>query len=181
MYKYVLTGGECVGKTSIILALDLSGERIIREAASDYQYVKRAEGNLFPLEDAGSEEAILRVHLDREFKLNKDVDRVFMDRSVIDSIVYARILKQELSDESLVLCNNMVYDAVFIVEPLLNHDVLAYSERERNHSQFVGNSMEMEYLLRGSNVIYVKENDLASRVKFILNEVEKHERRCFVK
>lgn len=66
MFRYVLTGGHGVGKTSLALYLQLKGEHIIRESASDYKYVKMAQGDSFPFDHPNFESEIFSIQLERE-------------------------------------------------------------------------------------------------------------------
>lgn len=49
--RVVFAGGPGTGKTSLVLALELRGEYVVHEAATDYIKVKQAYGIAKPWED----------------------------------------------------------------------------------------------------------------------------------
>lgn len=88
--KYILTGGPGSGKSSILLELERRGEYIIREAAEDTIKLEQAKGNEKPWEDADFQRKILRLQIQREESIPKEVGRAFIDRGIADGLAYTK-------------------------------------------------------------------------------------------
>lgn len=176
MYKYVLTGGHGVGKTSIILGLQLAGEEVIRESASDYQYYQRAKGNIFPFDCSDAENEVLSIQIERENALlKKNAIRAFLDRSVIDHFVYSKILRHPISDELLAHAKNRFYDIVFLIEHMPNNGISLCTKREQEYSRLIQEETRKEYAKRGFDIISIKNNSLENRMNDILKITMEYE------
>lgn len=113
--KYTLTGGPGSGKSSILLELERRGEYIIREAAEDTIKLEQANGNEKPWEDPNFQRKILRLQIQREEAIPKEVGRAFIDRGIADGLAYAKegtALHREIQKE----CR--AYEGIFLVENL---------------------------------------------------------------
>jgi predicted ATPase len=118
MRRYVLTGGHACGKTSILLALEEKGERVVREAASDIQRLERSRGNSFATDSPDFQNRVLQLHLQRERAVDRwHEDRVFFDRGAHDHLAYARLFHWSVQPELRDQAESRAYDAVFMVEP----------------------------------------------------------------
>ncbi len=175
MFKYVLTGGNGVGKTSLILALQLAGYEIIRESASDFLYVERAKGNLFPLDSSGAEEIILNIQIRRELNIDPSRDRVFLDRCIHDHFVYANILKQDISTKAIDQSKNFSYDIIFFIELSFEYGIGNCTQREVKYSEKLAYELELYYKKLGITIIKIPPGSIESRLNKILLEVKKYE------
>lgn len=174
MHKYVLTGGNGSGKTSLLLVLQLSGEKVVRESASDFLYVERAKGNLFPLDNQDAEEQILRIQIERE----KHVDickRVFLDRSTIDHFVYARLLRQKLSENIINKCSQFKYDIIFLIKTSEEFGIGLCTEREYKYSIFLEKEIIKEYENIEYKVIIIEPDSIENRLIGIKERIKAYE------
>ncbi len=91
MKRYVLTGGPGSGKSSILVALELKGHQVIREAAEDYIKYQQALGVKEPWLEEDFQEKIFWLQRNREtISLLKDnpYQPVFIDRGLYDNYAY---------------------------------------------------------------------------------------------
>jgi hypothetical protein len=87
---YVLTGGPCAGKTTLLAELEKRGYKTVPEAARTYIDQERAKGRT--LEEIRSDEgafqhALIPMKVSAEQNASKD-DVTFFDRGMHDSLVY---------------------------------------------------------------------------------------------
>lgn len=169
MKKYVLTGGQCAGKTSLILALEFHGEQIVREAGSDYLYYERAKGNPFPSDSDHFEEEILKFHMRREARIPNHAGRIFLDRGKPDHVVYSKLFRWRLSDELRQAALDVDYAGVFLVRHFGEEWLERVDQRERADSLRIEAALVEIYERLGFNLIYVPPGTLEDRVWFILS------------
>ncbi len=118
MGKIVLTGGPGAGKTSLILALEMAGERVIREAAIDIIKYEQSRGNDAPWKEmAKFQNDILRLQLQRELRVNP-AERYLLDRGAIDGIAYCELAGIEATAELLDAAKKVNYFAILLIEHL---------------------------------------------------------------
>lgn len=173
MFRYVLTGGHGVGKTALLLYLQLQGEYVIRESASDYKYVKMALGEPFPLDNPNAENNIFKIQLNRELAIDTTKGRVFLDRSIIDHIAYAKLLNQRL--EYTLDIDLINYDIVFFLAPGTEWGISLCTRREQLYSNKVANMIEEEYRMRGFRIVNVPPLTLEQRMDFIKEQIKRYE------
>ena len=139
--KYVLTGGHGCGKSSILLFFEMMNEFILREAASDYFYMELAKGNTSPFDNKYSEDEILSIQLRREKSIPSEINRVFLDRSVIDCLVYSKIYSAPLSENNICDAKKMRYDLAFFIEVPTTFGIAFCTKRERIESINIHNEL----------------------------------------
>lgn len=175
MFRYVLTGGHGVGKTSLLLYLQFQGEYVVRESASDYKYVQMALGESFPLDNPNAESNILKIQVDRELNIDTSKKRVFFDRSIVDHFIYAKILNQKLGGSfNMDLMN---YDIVFLLSPSVEWGISLCTKREQEYSNKIAEMIEAEYRVRGFKIVRVPPLSLEQRVNFMKEEIDRYESR----
>jgi len=141
--RFVLTGGHGVGKTSILLALEASGQHVVSEAAGALRRLERAKGNPFPEDAADFESRALGLHLLREEAVTPIAARVFFDRGAADHLAYSRVGRWPLSETEQQICTEIAYDAAFLIEPPLDPRRLVGSFRrvEARSPVFLGSGL----------------------------------------
>ena len=113
--KYILTGGPGSGKSSILLALEQQGEYIVKEAAEDVIKLEQAYGIEEPWKDPDFQRKILRLQVRRENQIPNSLERVFIDRGILDGLAYTKPgteISKEIQREA------KAYTGVFLIENL---------------------------------------------------------------
>lgn len=178
-FMYVLTGGPSVGKTSIINELEKQGEPVIHEAASDWIAEKLGLGifEFWREENIGVD--ILKMQLEREEPFLSKKGRVFIDRGIFDSRVYA-IQNSLIETQALTALEkidlNTRYAAIFFIQPHTSSDFKPEQTKIRRDTK-----KEAEELHASLYALYSRHNrfivvpgDLSpqKRMNFILKYVE---------
>jgi predicted ATPase len=122
---YAIIGGPSSGKTSITEELKAKGKDVIDEAASIIIKKNIAKGNLHPWGEVGFQTDIFNLQLNLENKaLKSGKDHVFVDRGILDSLVYLKLRNQKNTEEyfsikKLIEQENIAnrYRLVFFIEP----------------------------------------------------------------
>ena len=98
---YVLTGGPCSGKTTLVFELEKQGHAILPEAARMFIEEQLALGKTIPEmhQDLSKfEHDILRRHVELEAKVPKD-KMMFFDRGIPDNVAYFRFTDLPIDEE----------------------------------------------------------------------------------
>lgn len=169
--KYVLTGGPSSGKTSIILALEQRGEYIVREAAEDYIRIRQAQGQPAPWTELDFQEGILKLQVQREKRIPKDVRRVFIDRGVHDGLAY---LSPEIGTYRKVMAEarEHKYNAIFLIDALKSMKKTDVRRETQDEAHELRDKLEQVYKQAGYKPILVKKAPLKQRLEQILSTLE---------
>ncbi|MGM5488830.1 MAG: AAA family ATPase [Nanobdellota archaeon] len=177
MQRYVLTGGPGSGKSSIIVGLEMQGEYVVPEAAEDYILYRQSQGCHEPWLEEGFQDRILELQIQREARVPKEAERVFIDRGLPDGRAYYMQNKTEPSALMIqtmhqgLFCNNR-YQGVFLVE---NHGSCKSTDKRRENLK---EALELEGLLEtvytamDYRPIHVKPGPLDERISTIMETVK---------
>lgn len=166
---YVLTGGPCAGKTTLVKEFEADGIRVVHESARVIIEKGMAEGKT--LEEIRADGALFTrdiIALDTaNLDLHPGSERVFFDRSIIDNIGYHRHLRFEPSPELVAACERANFAKVFIL------DIVNYSQDyARNESPeealAIQEALEGAYRDFSVPVVKVPVLPVAERVEFVL-------------
>jgi predicted ATPase len=115
--KIVITGGPCSGKTAVINELQKLGYKTIPEAALELIHKENnGQKKVFPWTDMKKFQLrVCKLQLKSEKKIKKN-EKVFLDRSIIDSIAYYNFYKNPLPNSLKEFKPD--YDKVFFLEML---------------------------------------------------------------
>ena len=172
--KYLLTGGPSSGKTSILLELELRGEKVIRECAEDYIRVMQAKGVMKPWENLDFQDNLLKIQIRRENNYNEIPGRVFVDGGILDFYAYHEFdgremdtkMKQDIQNH----INQNPYEKTFFID---NFGICKKTDVRRENFD---EGLELERLLLKyygeSNVIHIPKGDLDERVNLILKMIK---------
>ena len=117
---YVLTGGPCAGKTTLLQALKDRGYRVIYEAARDIIERELQKGRM--LEDIrrnerSFQEDVLREKMAREREVSKN-ELLFFDRGIPDSLAYYYFFQIPIDAELKEALESSSYKKVFLLDML---------------------------------------------------------------
>jgi len=177
--KYVLTGGPGSGKSSILLGLEQQGEYVIREAAEDYIRLRQAQGQKEPWTEQDFQDKILELQLQRESKILSGIERVFIDRGILDGLAYYQITGKKPSKQ-IIKARNKVnqerpYEKIFLIMNLGDcerNDV----RRENMEEAFkLENLQEWNYRKLRYNVERIHVAPLDRRVNELMLNVKQNE------
>src|SRR5690554_36954 len=116
----VITGGPCMGKTSIVESLERSGYACIPESGRDIiQKELKSKGDKLPWADrfGFGQEMFKRAVADYRQVIDSNT-YTFFDRGIVDTIGYLNLCRLTISDEiRLAAAHYRYYDKVFITPP----------------------------------------------------------------
>ena len=167
LMKYVVTGGPCSGKTSVIEVLETKGYRIIEEAAR----LVIKNGNVFPWVDLGKfQDAILKKQLELEKSLEGDI--MFLDRGLIDGVAYYKFANIKMPDELVMVCKENRYDKVFLLDMLVTYESDLERKEDEGTAERIHRLVKESYEEFNYKIIEVPVMDVEERVKFILENLD---------
>ncbi|MBM3232541.1 hypothetical protein FJZ18_00020 [Candidatus Pacearchaeota archaeon] len=167
--KYILTGGPGSGKSCIVLELERRGEYIIREAAEDVIRLEQAKGNPSPWKSPDFQKKILNLQMQREERVPKNLERIFIDRGILDGLAYIQP-ETEISRE--IQRQTRAYTGVFLVENLgfvKNNEI-----RAENHDAAMQIECKLKevYIMAGYKIVHIPATDVNKRTDMILRYIQ---------
>lgn len=117
---YVITGGPCSGKTTLILELERRGYPVVHESAREHIDELKAKGRTdeeIRGDPASLQHEILLRKLDRERAVPPD-QKTFFDRGIPDTVAYHRHLGLKETVALRRALRRCDYRKVFLLSPL---------------------------------------------------------------
>ena len=170
---YVIAGGVCSGKTSVIKELEKRGYRVVPETARELIDEGMAEGK--SLEEARGDvlsfqRRVLKRQEEKEAELGRD-GVVFFDRANPDARAFLRFSDIEEPEDVTDALGRSVYDKVFMLEPVRfasdYYRVETAGDIERLHEEHV-----KAYESLGFPIVDVPVMPVEERVDFILEKLD---------
>lgn len=114
---YVLTGGPCAGKTTLIFELEKRGYSVVPEPARLIIDSKLAAGQTIEqiVTDPEWLISVVRKAL-AQYREIPAGETYFFDRSVVDSIAYYSLNKKEIDDEFRAALSEVKFKKVFLLD-----------------------------------------------------------------
>jgi predicted ATPase len=166
---FVLTGGPCVGKTTLIAELSGLGHRVVHEMATEVIL----EGQTLPLV---SPAAFRKEVLNRQLKAEKNLPAggrvVFLDRGAYDGVAYCVATGVEVHS-FLQSVESVRYRLVFVLEgpDFWVNDGVRYEDP--GFTRTITPVLLRVYRDKGAKVVPVPFMPVEERLAFILAEVNR--------
>lgn len=132
---YVITGGPCSGKTTVVELLAKRGFVTIAEQARHYIDTQKIKGRTVEEIKNNKEQFQLDI-LDLQIKQESMLDvneMAFLDRALPDAMAYYEFLGLKYDDRLIEMCKKFCYQKVFILDrlPLINDYARLEDEEEQ--------------------------------------------------
>lgn len=171
---YVITGGPCAGKTTLINYLRSKGFYTVDEAARLV-----VEKGIFSKEDFVNKEKrkeLQEVVLNLQIYLEENIPDntiAFLDRGAIDGVAYLWIVGLNPSEKCIEICKKRNYKAVFILEQLEYYftDNVRYESYEEGRE--IHKLIIKAYEQFGYRPYFIKRDTVENRAEEILKIVKK--------
>ena len=173
MKKYVLTGGQGTGKSTLLARLSARGFRTLPEAARQViEEELAAASDRLPWKDlAAFQQRVVRLQLEWEDGLNDGNDIIFLDRSIIDGHSYSRHGGAETPAEIAHHARGR-YDRVFVLEPLPTYENDACRRETKEEQVVIHNLVIEDYRSFGYEPIFVPVLPVEERADYILKYLD---------
>jgi predicted ATPase len=167
--KYILTGGPGSGKSSILLELETRGEYVLRESAEDLIRLEQAKGNPRPWEKDGFQDKILLLQIQREDRIPQGIERVFLDRSILDGLAYATPGSAIYKETQR---NIRPYSGVFLIESIGNIQKTEVRKEDDIEALILQEKLKEVYLMAGYKIPIIGANTVEERTETILSLID---------
>ncbi|PIN90424.1 hypothetical protein COU57_03495 [Candidatus Pacearchaeota archaeon CG10_big_fil_rev_8_21_14_0_10_32_14] len=166
--RILLIGGPGCGKSSLILELERLGEYIIKESAEDVIRLEQAKGTLKPWTKNNFQEKILKLQIQREKNIPKNIERVFIDRGIPDGLAYIKS-----SSHAARLIKNAIkrYNKIFFIENLGTTEKNKIRKENFKQAIKLENKIKRIYESLGYKLEIIKPADVNQRVKDLLSRL----------
>jgi len=181
--KIVITGGPCVGKTSLIESLKALEYTCFPEVIREFTLEETENKDLDALVSnpiVFAEDSLLfnQKLIDGRSRQFKEADAVktdyaFFDRGLPDVLAYMDYFDQEVNADFNKVCKDLPYDKVFILPPWKEIFALneirfeSFEELEQLHEHLI-----KRYTYFGNPPVIVPREPVVDRVQFILNNLK---------
>lgn len=180
-YRYVITGGPGVGKTSIIHYLKEKGYHVVGEAATDVIRHWLDHGVEKPWDkDHKSDfnDEILDLQHQRQ-NATPDTEFVFLDRSMIDTFTYALIpmsgtksLEAMANKVQSVMDQQFYNQTVFFIDNLNGCEKTEIRHENLDELYLIEQHLEQNYRALGYTVVHITKDTIENRAKQILSHIK---------
>lgn len=172
---YVITGGPCTGKTTLLAELGKHGYATVPEAARLVIDEGFAAGKT--IEQIREDEKLFQYQvLRRKEAIEAKTDKkplTFFDRGMHDTIAYLQSYSWPIDDEVKEACLIASYEKVFLLDPLPFFEEDGGRTEDASFTQKINQLLEKAYEQNGLTVIHVPVLPIKDRVRFILEHVNK--------
>lgn len=181
MNKFVITGGACVGKTTMINELKRRGypvvgetSRIIIDSEQVHEKMNPTYKGVFPwIDNFKFQEMVIKLQVAMEANLaDMSGESAFLDRSLVDGLAYSKIWGNPEVDGLRDLIKNSNYKKVFFLERLDFYE----QDEQRQESEEVNIKVHEElrnvYTELGFDVVCVPALPIDERVEFIIENIK---------
>ena len=178
--KYVITGGACVGKTTMINELKRRGYQVVGESAriiidseQVHEKMNPAYEGVYPwVDNEAFQHLVIKTQTILEMNVFGVEEPVFLDRSLVDGIAYSRVWKTPEIDGLRDMIITAEYGKVFFLENLGFYD----QDEQRKESEIVNEKVHEHlfdiYTELGFEVIRVPALPIDERVDFVLERID---------
>ncbi len=174
---FVITGGPCAGKTTLVNELERRGYKVLHETAATIVIPQLlAEGKDPDVDFEEMEGRILVEQLAREESLKglPDDEIVFLDRCLVGSpTAYYKLRGLPVPEALTEALKGRRYEKVFLLE------LLPFVGTEIRYEKSTDEVMKVHELIRqvheehGSDIVEVPAVGVEERLKIILGEIER--------
>lgn len=169
---YVVTGGPCAGKTTLILELERRGYHVVHEPARLVIEEGLATGKTLDEIRAPSNnfaQKVLHRALAHEKNLARDAT-VFLDRGIVDSVGYYRHLGIPLDDELMQAALTAQYRKIFLLDLVQFEQDEARNETPEE-AYAIHNALHEAYASYGFDIIRVPVVPVEERADMIVASI----------
>ena len=174
--KYIITGGECVGKSTVINLLKERGYQIVPEGFGQlYHELMDTEGFQELWSDLLTRERLL---INRKVANEQAVDPesiAFLDRCALESVFYADLQHTPIEPDLIELAQSQVYEnIVFMLDflPEEYYEQKGWRIQTREVACATHEYLGKRYKDHGFTVIHVPFGTPEERVDFILEQLQ---------
>lgn len=172
--KYVITGGPGSGKSTLIKALERKGFTIIKETAKEVIFKEKEKGVHEPWLDKSFpdfQRKIFELQLMKETKISSDIEMVFMDRGVPDSLAYYKHRNFKPPQELIDVVDKCNYEKIFFLEPLPLHEKTEYRAEDEKEAKKISKIIKKTYENLGYDLVIISSVNLEERADIILKNL----------
>jgi predicted ATPase len=177
MNKTILTGGPGTGKSSILLALEMSGYQVIREAAEDVIKYNKAQGNAEPWKNLPAfQDQILKLQQVREYAVRNSTEPVFIDRGVLDGLAYYELSGTEPSQmmaQAVEQHRENGYGLILLVDSLGECKHEGFRREDLEESRRISDRIEKIYRHNGYHIEHIKPGTVYERKEQVLKNMRR--------
>ena len=172
MKKFVLTGGPCTGKTTLLEELGKRGFQIVPEVPRLVMKEEQSKGgSILPWIDLpGFEKIVFERQVEFESKLN-DRPEAFLDRGIPDILSYHKVNSLAPPEELIRSAERNKYDGVFLLDKLPFFENDPERKEDPEMAEKIHQTIRETYGELGYDVIDVPPLSIEERAKFIIEKL----------
>ena len=172
IFKYVLTGGPCTGKTTLLNFFGQQGYQTVSESATIIMQQEREKGNVRPWDDLiYFQTLLLNKQIEMESKL-QIWPQAFADRGTLDGLAYCKLFNTHPPAELIKRASENRYAGVFMLDFLPFYTLEGVRFESARSAYKIQNLLKQTYQEFGYQIIEVPVFEIGIRAEFILNKID---------
>jgi predicted ATPase len=171
--KFVLTGGPCTGKTTLLKALNNQGYQMVQEAATlVFQETKTQGVPAIQGKEFDFQKKLITKQIELESKLNNATE-AFLDRGTVDNLAYCKLFKINPPQEIIDMAVNNRYSGIFLLNFLDKYETDTEVRKEPFEVACkIHNLIKETYQEYGYKLIEVPPLAIEARTNFIIGKIQ---------
>lgn len=173
MRKYIVTGGPCTGKSTLLRSLRDRGMKMVGESARPIirHEKKKGENGVLPWTDLkGFQENVISYQQRKESRLDFNED-YFLDRSIVDCVAYAELGGVSLNDSVYGAIRDADYTRVFFLDQLPFYEQDSERRETKEEAQKIHEKLYEVYDRFGFDIVTVPAFEPSERIDHTLEHV----------
>ncbi|RLI97500.1 MAG: hypothetical protein DRO99_02940 [Candidatus Aenigmatarchaeota archaeon] len=168
---YVITGGPCVGKTTILNDLKKKGYHVMHEIARKIIEEQQATGgDILPWKDINRfQEVLLENHLKHESELPEEI--VFIDRGIGDILAYCEVYGIDPPKDTHKHGSPPRYHKIILLDQLPSYEKDDVRKEDPEMARKIHESIEKVYRKLGYDIINVPPLPPEKRLQWLIKEI----------
>jgi predicted ATPase/adenylate cyclase class IV len=176
MMKYIVTGGPCTGKTTLLRKIEEAGYKTVPESARQIikEEEERARQNpgYVPVIPQNDLQAFERKVVERQLCLESKIEgTAFLDRSIADAVAYAKRGAADLGDRVHDHIKDAGYTRVFILDQLPVYEQDSERKETPEEAAEIHEKICNTYERLGFDIVRVPAVGPDKRLELVLREI----------
>ncbi|MBN2458895.1 ATP-binding protein [Candidatus Woesearchaeota archaeon] len=171
MRLYVITGGPCSGKTTLLEELGRRRHKFISESAKEVIKEEQAKGVADPWHEKGFQEKIAALQIKKEESIPGGNSIIFLDRALPDGLAYSKFRGQKPPRNLTEAIKKCDYEKVFFLKQLPKYEQNSLRCETEEEAKQVGELIKQVYRQFGYDVIEVPPMSIKERADFVIKNL----------
>jgi len=171
MRLYVITGGPCSGKTSLLEELGKRRYKIIKETAKEVIQEEISKGVADPWHAKDFQEKITALQVKAEAAIPAGNSIAFLDRGLPDGLAYCKFRNQKVPRNLIEALKKCDYEKIFFLQQLPKYEQAKCRSETEEEAKQIGELVKQAYAQLDYDIIEVPPLGIKERADFVIKNL----------